>query len=95
MNAIYKAVVPLALVLAVTLTVLPKTTDAAEVPTMTKEELKGKMTDENVVILDVRRGRDWSGSEFKIQGAHRLENDDIKSLAGNHSKDKTLVLYCA
>lgn len=67
---------------------------ASSVPTMTKEELRAKLGDENVVVVDVRLGRDWSTSEFKIKGAVRMDGRDF-SLLENYSKDQTFVLYCA
>jgi rhodanese-related sulfurtransferase len=47
-----------------------------------------------VVVVDVRTGRDWKSSEFKIKGAVRYENDIVK-WASTYDKDTTLVLYCA
>ncbi len=68
---------------------------AATVPTMTKEELRAKLGDPNVVVVDVRQRRDWTGSDVKIKGAVRGNPGDVAAWAGNYPKDKTLVLYCA
>lgn len=68
---------------------------AAEVPRMTKEELKPKLDNPDVVIVDVRVGKDWKGSEFKIKGAVRGNPAEFSSWAEKYPKDKTLVLYCA
>lgn len=68
---------------------------AANVDTIDVDELKSMLDSESTVILDVRAGRDWSSSEFKIKGAVRAEPGDVKSWAGNYAKDKTIVLYCA
>ncbi len=68
---------------------------AADVPTMSKDELKSQMNTEKITILDVRSGRDWSSSEFKIQGAIRAAGGDIAEWSKNYQKDQTLVLYCA
>ncbi len=68
---------------------------AVNVDTMDIDELKSRLDSENTVILDVRAGRDWSSSEFKIKGAIRAEPGDVKSWAENYAKDKTIVLYCA
>ena len=68
---------------------------AAEVPRMTKEELKAKLDNPDVVIVDVRAGKDWKGSEFKIKGAVRENPAKFSSWAEKYPKDKTLVLYCA
>lgn len=68
---------------------------AADVPRMTVDELKAALGNDNVIVLDVRSGRDWKSSEFKIQGAKRAEPGKINTWAGTYPKDKTLVLYCA
>ncbi len=68
---------------------------AVNVPTMSKEELKSHLGSDDIVILDVRSGRDWSVSEFKIQGAIRASGNDFAVWSKQYPKDKTLVLYCA
>lgn len=67
---------------------------AASVPTLDKDELKSLLGTENLVILDVRTGRDWSSSEFKIENAVRMADADL-SVIKQYPKDSTLVLYCA
>jgi hypothetical protein len=68
---------------------------AEDVPKMTVEALKGALDNPDLIILDVRRGGDWRSSEFKIQGAHRVDPGDFGKWAEKFPKDKTLVLYCA
>jgi len=69
---------------------------AADVPRISKEELKVKLNDPEVVILDVRAAGDWDKSRTKIQGAVREDpNKSAKSWAEKYSQDKTIVLYCA
>lgn len=68
---------------------------AAEVPLMSKDELKAQISSETLVILDVRSGRDWSSSEFKIQGAIRAPGSKIGQWSKDYKKDQALVLYCA
>ena len=68
---------------------------AADVPVVTKEELKAQMGNSNVMILDVRTGKDWKSSEFKIKGAVRADPSEFDKWATTYPKDKTLVLYCA
>ena len=77
------------------LSMLAQMAIAAEVPRMTKEELKAKLDNPDVVIVDVRAGKDWEGSEFKIKGAVRENPAEFSSWAEKYPKDKTLVLYCA
>lgn len=67
----------------------------ADAPTMSKEELKSRLTSANLVILDVRSGRDWSSSEFKIKGAIRAPGSELAQWSKNYQKDQALVLYCA
>ena len=67
---------------------------AEEAPRMDKDELKALLGTEDLVLFDVRRGEDWSSSEFKIKDAVRVEGGDL-SIAGNYPKDSTFVLYCA
>lgn len=67
----------------------------ATVQTMTTEELRAKLGSSDVVIVDVRLGKDWKASESKIKGAIRAEKEEIENLASTYAKDKTLVFYCA
>lgn len=83
------------LILALFVFGLSSQTFAANVGKMTKEELKNIMDKDNVTILDVRKGRDWSSSEFKIKGAVRVDLKNIVTDAKQFPKDQTLVLYCA
>ena len=62
---------------------------------MTKEELSAKLGSPDVVIVDMRLGKDWKASEEKIKGAIRVEPEAVESLAAKYPKDTTLVLYCA
>lgn len=65
-----------------------------DVNRMSTEELRGKLGQEGVVVVDVRTGRDWKSSEFKIKGAVRYQGDIVK-WAAQYAKNTTLVLYCA
>jgi 3-mercaptopyruvate sulfurtransferase SseA len=62
---------------------------------MTKEELRAKLGSPDVVIVDMRLGKDWKASEEKIQGAIRVDPEAVESLAAKYPKDTVLVLYCA
>lgn len=66
-----------------------------DVPRIMKEDLKKLLDKSEVLIIDVRSGRDWTASEFKIKGAIRENPHDLDSWANKYKKDKTLVLYCA
>jgi len=76
--------------------VLAKMACAAEVPRMSKEELKSMLGNPEVIIVDVRAAGDWDKNKTKIQGAVREDpNKSAKSWADKYSKDKTIILYCA
>lgn len=62
---------------------------------MTKEQLKGKLGDPGLAILDVRSGRDWNAGVEKIPGAVREDPGAFDQWATKYPKEKTLVLYCA
>ncbi|MBI9083648.1 MAG: hypothetical protein JEZ11_08615 [Desulfobacterales bacterium] len=85
--------IPAMLALAVML--LPTIAMGADIPLMTKDELKAAMTGGDINILDVRAGRDWTASEFKIAGAVRADPGKVDAWANDLSKEKTAVLYCA
>lgn len=62
---------------------------------MTKEELKARLNDPSLVVVDARSHRDWDASDRKIKGAVRVEPRDANKLPETYSKDQTLVFYCA
>lgn len=66
-----------------------------KVPRMEATELLAKIDSPDIVIIDVRRGADWEGSEMMIKNAVRKAYNDVDGWAGDVPKDKTLVLYCA
>jgi rhodanese-related sulfurtransferase len=69
--------------------------NAEDFKRMTKEELKAMIDNPDVVIVDVRSGRDWKSSESKIKNAVREEPYKADSWANKYDKSKTYVLYCA
>ena len=68
---------------------------AGDVLKITKEELQKIMSDSDVVILDVRQGKDWKSSEFKIKGAIRENPSKLDAWITKYPKNKKFVLYCA
>jgi hypothetical protein len=85
--------ITLCLVILVLLTF--STIEAKEAPRITKEELKVLISYTDVIILDVRTGKDWKASEFKIKGATREDPKNFKSWTSRYPQDKTIILYCA
>jgi hypothetical protein len=69
--------------------------DGKEVPRMTIDDLKSRLTDASLVVIDVRQGNDWTGSSVKIKGAVREDPAKVSEWTAKYSKDRTLVLYCA
>lgn len=68
---------------------------SSSVATITKEELKELSETEKILIVDVRTGRDWSTSEFKIKNAIRLEGKDVSSIEKSYPKEQKVIFYCA
>ncbi len=69
--------------------------EAADAPRMSKEELKSRLGDKDMVIIDVRTAGEWTASGSKIKGAVREDPRDVATWAGKYPKEKTIVLYCA
>ena len=65
----------------------------ADVPMMTKEELKAILGNPDLIIFDVRLGSDYFSSDLKIKGAERPEYGTKKIVPPEYS-GKTIVIYC-
>jgi hypothetical protein len=87
---VFKLSIALTLVAACSLHAVP-----GSAPRITVEELKSMLGDPKLVIVDVRRSKDWSSSEYKIKGAVRADPDPnkVESWASNYGRDKTFVVY--
>lgn len=72
---------------------------SADVPMMTKDELKAMFGNPDLLILDIRPGRDYMFSDFKIKGADRPYGMTMGHITPSQfpskDKDKTIVFYCA
>ena len=68
---------------------------AGPVSVMSTTELKDRLGDPDVIILDVRYGNDWTGAQEKIPGALRADPRKYKEWVGIFPKNKTIVVYCA
>jgi hypothetical protein len=68
---------------------------AASVPRITKEQLRSMLDNPELIIVDVRTGKDWKASEYKIKGAVRVNPREVESWASQQSESKTFVFYCA
>ena len=65
-----------------------------DVPRITREELKAKLGDPAVTVIDVRYKANWNKSGQKIAGAVREDPNEISSWVGKYQKDQMLVFYC-
>jgi rhodanese-related sulfurtransferase len=86
----YLIILPLLMLLA-----SPSLSAAADASLITKEDLKAQLESPDLMILDVRAGKDWKSSEFKIKGAARANPEEFDKWADTYPKDKKYVLYCA
>jgi len=66
-----------------------------DIPRMTKEELRAKLGDPDLVVVDVRTEASWKDSASKIKGAVREDPNDVQTWLKKYPKDKTLVFYCS
>lgn len=86
-----------ALITVLGIFLLPYLVIAADdgVPRITKEELKAKMDKgQDVIVLDVRTGRSYDGSNVKIKGAMRIAPDDVETRYTELTKDREIITYC-
>ncbi|MBW2407361.1 MAG: rhodanese-like domain-containing protein [Deltaproteobacteria bacterium] len=60
---------------------------------ISKEELKDRLDDQNLIILDVRRPQDWKKSGIKIKGAIQENPYKFESWHSRYPKTKTIILY--
>jgi hypothetical protein len=71
-------------------------TDASssgDIPFISIEELKDKLGEPSVVILDVRIPKHIAASRFKVKGAVLVNPKEIEQWVHSFSKDATYVLY--
>ena len=89
-SAVLKISITLTLVTAFSLNAV-----AGSAPRITKEELKSMLGEAKLVVVDLRRSKDWNSSEYKIKGAVRADPDPrkVESWVSTYGKDKTFVVY--
>ncbi|MRR53445.1 MAG: hypothetical protein EG822_02895 [Deltaproteobacteria bacterium] len=66
-----------------------------DAPRMAKEELQAILGSPDLILLDVRQGKDLVNSDRKIAGAIREDPGNFDGWRDKYPKTKTLVLYCA
>ena len=77
--------------LVLTLAVAGSSLAGTDVPLMTTDELKSMLDDPDILILDVRKGKDWKSSEFKIKGAVWKNPKEFTSWSSKFDKDKKYI----
>jgi len=85
----------LILVVFPVLTGFISSSSAADVPRMSKEELRGMLGNSTLVVIDVRTEKEWRKSGKKISGATWEDADEWELWTAKYPKDKTIVLYCS
>ncbi|HVO67996.1 MAG TPA: rhodanese-like domain-containing protein [Syntrophales bacterium] len=76
--------------------IVPAASPATDVvPRITVQELKAKIDrGEDVVIIDVRAGREYEDSKIKIKGAIRISIVKLEDRISELPRDKEIVTYC-
>ena len=94
-----KCLVPvISLMVLVALMVMATTAEVAfaqDVPRMEADQLLEQIDSPDVLVIDVRRGGDWTGSGKMIKNSVRKPYDDVESWVDTLPQGKTIVLYCA
>jgi rhodanese-related sulfurtransferase len=66
-----------------------------QTPKMSKETLKGKLNDAELIVVDVRTVSAWEKCDSKITGARRENPEKVSTWMGSYPKEKTIVFYCS
>jgi len=65
------------------------------VPRITVQELKAKIDrGEDVIIIDVRAGREYEESKIKIKGAVRIPIVKLDERSSELPRDREIITYC-
>lgn len=62
---------------------------------MSKEVLKGRLGDPDLIVIDVRMAKAWEDCDTKITGARREDPAKVSTWIDGYPKGKTLVFYCS
>jgi hypothetical protein len=76
--------------------IVPAAFSATDViPRITVQELKAKIDKgEDVVIIDVRAGREYEDSKIKIKGAIRIPIVKLEDRISELPRDREIITYC-
>jgi rhodanese-related sulfurtransferase len=67
----------------------------SDVPLITVDELKARLDDPSLIILDVRRDKDWASSDLKIRYAIYADPKSYDEWGAAYPRHQPIVLYCA
>jgi rhodanese-related sulfurtransferase len=79
----------------VVLTLVADAFAADDVVRIKPQELKTKLGQPGLSVVDVRIVSDWKKSDRKIAGAVREDPHDVSSWADKYPKHEPLVVYCS
>jgi rhodanese-related sulfurtransferase len=92
----FRSMIPVSLLVLVILAVCAGTGLAgSDVPMITVDELKARLDEPDLIILDVRQEQDWASSDFKIRYAIYADPKSYDEWGAAYPKDQPIVLYCA
>ena len=67
--------------------------DDKEIPALSAHQVKKMLHNSDVIIIDVRRHRNWWRSTQKILTSVRENPSEVEQWALNYPRDKSLVFY--
>ena len=67
--------------------------DAKDVPGLSVHQVEKLLHNSDVIIIDVRRHRNWWRSSKKILSSVRENPSDLDQWAVHYPKDKSLIFY--
>ena len=82
-------------VIAVGMTLCVGAAAASDIQKMTPSQLKSKLDQEGIYILDARTVSDWKRSDRKISGAIRIDSNNVSAWIDQYAKEAVYVIYCA
>ena len=94
MNKTISCLFPVAVLAVLAVFLCPVTARSDDAPRIAKEELRSMLGSPDVVVIDVRKEKDWKVADRKIPGAYREDWQTAEQWAPKYRQDKTIVLYC-
>jgi len=64
-------------------------------PKISPEELKNRLDEPDLAIIDVRSEREVEKGGVKIKGAVWRDRGEVETWAKEYDKNQTIVVYCA